>query len=106
MYLQVGAIVKQAVFSPADSATHRKAATKIKMFDLELGDDIELKFPGEIVLRPGTPINIEGLFAITKFQNYTTLTGIEGKYAIQESGKLVFNGSNDAEKKGGEKIEK
>lgn len=99
MYLRVDAITKQATYLPADSATKRKAATKVKMFDLELGDDIELKFPGEIVLKPGTPIKVEGLFAITKFQNYTTLTGVDGQYVIAQSGRLVFDNQGQKEVK-------
>lgn len=91
MYVKVSAIVKKAIYTPGDLSTKKKPSTKISMFDMGLGDDIELKFPGEVVLKAGTPINIEGEFSISKFQNYTTIQAVEGQYSLQNAGRIVYD---------------
>lgn len=85
MYIALDGIVKGVNFDV------EKRTTKIKLFDLELGDDIDLKFPGDLIYKPGTPVKIEGLFRIYKFGSGSYFSAVPDKHSIHEVGKIVLN---------------
>ena len=92
MYIRVDAVTKKCTYDV------EKKKTKITMFDTGIGDDIDMKFPEDIVFKPGTPIRIEGDFTVSHFQSGSYLTGVPGQYSIDEVGRIVYDKKQPAEK--------
>ena len=101
MYLKLSAIVKDAKYTPANTAENRSASTKIKMFEIggESGADVELKFPGQVIFAPGIPVTIEGEFRMTKYLTYTIITAVTDMYDIKQIGHIVFDDQGDKKEK-------